>query len=255
MKSLLLLLLLTFAKASPSFEGKLSLNSTNSTMLMEGGIPRSCLYYLNQGILKNGFYQLYDYNNQIYVAFCDLSHEPGSAWTLVMSWITKYKELPYFKNRAFYDDAPINEDNPNWNIYRQTYSQMNSIRQHSTHWRATCHIEYYGLDYQDYLRGKFSDFDILNYEGHSTCQPVEYVNILGNASGRGTTVGFWQSSGKYCLHIDSSNTGCGYLPLEKPLVDYFGYYGDGLSSTFRCSYEYSPTQWWFGGYLEYLEEH
>lgn len=218
---------------------------------MEGVIPRSCLYYLNQGILQNGFYALYDYNDQVYVAYCDLSNEPGSAWTLVMSWITKYKELPYFKNRAFYADAPINDDNPNWEIYRQTYSRMYSTRQHSTHWRATCSLPQYTIDYQDYLRGKFSDFDILYYEGGGICQPVEYVNILGNASGRGTTVGFWQFSGSYFLHIDSSNTGCGYLPLADPRVDYFGYYGDGLSSAFRCSYhEYSSTQWWFGGYLE-----
>ncbi|XP_068758965.1 uncharacterized protein [Montipora capricornis] len=254
MKSLLLLLLLTFAKASPSFEGKLSLNSTNSTTLKEGGIPRSCLYYLNQGIRQNGFYQLYDYNNQIYVAFCDLSNEPGSAWTLVMSWMTeKYRGLPNFKSKVFYEDAPINEDSPNWQIYRQTYYQMYSIRQRSTHWRATCNVQEYTstIDYQDYLRGKFSDFDIMNHDSVGSCQPVEYVNILGKVGGRGTTVGLWQYYNSYLLHIDSSDTGCEYIPFAVPRVDYFGYYGNGMSSKFHCSQSlYSTTQWWFGGYLE-----
>lgn len=253
MKSLLLLLLLTFAKASPTFEGKLSLNSTNSTI--GGYIPRSCLDYLKQGILKNGFYLLYDDDDQLYTVFCDLSVEPGSAWTLVMSWMTaKYKDLPYFRNMAFYDDAPINEDNPNFRIYRQTFARMNSIRERSTHWRATCDVQTYTstLDYRDYLRGKFSDFDIMYYSGGSTCQPVEFVDILGNVGGSGTTVGFWQFSGSYMLHIDSSATGCEFAPLAEPLVDYFGYYGDGLSTEFRCSQyaDYSTTQWWFGGYLE-----
>jgi len=90
------------------------------------------LDYLKQGILKNGFYLLYDDDDQLYTVFCDLSVEPGSAWTLVMSWMTaKYKDLPYFRNMAFYDDAPTNEDNPNFRIYRQTFARMNSIRERS----------------------------------------------------------------------------------------------------------------------------
>ena len=73
--------------------------------------------YLKQGILKSGFYLLYDDDDQLYTALCDLSTEPGSAWTLVMSWESeKYKDLPYFKNRAFFEDAPINEENPNSQI-------------------------------------------------------------------------------------------------------------------------------------------
>ena len=92
----------------------------------------------------------------------------------------------------------------------------------------------------------------MTWEGSgSDCQPVEYVNILGNTAGSGTTVGFWQSSGSYLLHIDSSDTGCEFLPLADPRVDFFGYYGDGLSTDFRCSqYGDSTSQWWFGGYLE-----
>lgn len=211
--------------------------------------------YLKRGILKSGFYLLYDNDDQLYTAFCDLLSEPGSAWTLVVSWVTaKYKELPYFKNKAFTEDAPINEDSPNFQIYRQTFDRMISIQEHSTHWRATCNVYQYTtrIDYQDYLRGKFSDFDIMYFTGTYTCQPVEYINILGNVGGSGTTVAFWQSSGTYFLHIDSSNTSCEYRPIpETTRVDYFGYYGDGLSSEFSCSQsDYTTTQWWFGGYLE-----
>ena len=136
----------------------------------------------------------YDDNDQLYTAFCDLSSEPGSAWTLVMSWLRNYKDLSYFKNRAFNEDAPINEKTPNLQIYRQTFARMNSIRDRSTHWRATCNFQQNPptIHYQDYVRGKFSDFDIIDYEGGgSNCQIVEYVNTFGNASGSGTTVGFW----------------------------------------------------------------
>ena len=168
-------------------------------------------------IVESDFYLLHDDNlNKLYVVFCDLSHEPGAAWALVMSWVTeKYRELPNFKNMTFLDDAPINENTPNWNIYRQTWARMNSIRQHSTHWRATCDFQFAStrIDFLDYLRGKFSDVDIMTWQGGgSDCQPVEYVNILGRTGGSGTTVGLWQSSGSYLLHIDSSHTGCEFLP-------------------------------------------
>ena len=222
----------------------------------EGYIPRSCLDYLKQSIPQNGFYLLYDDSNQLYTAFCDFSTEPGSAWTLVMSWMTaKYKDLPSFKNSAFFEDAPINEETPNTAIYRQTSARMYSICLRSTHWRATCNVPIQPyratIDYQDYLRGKFSDFDIFYFNGVSICEPVEYINILGNAGGSGATVGFWQYSGIYMLHIDSSNTRCEFEPFADPLVDYFGYYGDGLSTEFsRSRYDSASTQWWFGGYIE-----
>ena len=222
---------------------------------MEGYLPRSCLDYLQQGTLQSGFYLLCDDGGQLYTVVCDFSSEPGSAWTLVMSWMSAtYKDLPYFQSKAFNEDAPINENSPNFRIYRQTLARMNSIRDRSTHWRATCNVRQNPspIDYQDYVRGKFSDFDIIDYEGGGlNCQTVEFVNILGNTSGSGTTVGFWQYSGSYMLHIDSSNTGCEFLPLANPRVDFFGYYGDGMSSDFSCSqYDYSSTQWWFGGYLQ-----
>ena len=224
---------------------------------MQGFIPRSCLDYLQRGIRRTGLYDLFDDNGQVYRAFCDFSSElPLSAWTLVMSWVTtKYQNTTNFKSRTFYENAPVNEEIPNWEIYRQTLARMTNIRKHSTHWRATCNFQLRAgiIIYKDYLRGKFSDFDIMLREAVGWCQRVEYINILGNAGGSGTTVRFWQYSGVF-LHIDSEDTGCEFIPppyrTGLRAVDYFGYYGDELNPEFTCSRNASSTtQWWFGGYL------
>jgi len=173
-----------------------------------------------------------------------------------MSWVTaKYQNVTNFKSRTFYEDAPVNEEIPNWEIYRQTLARMTSIRKHSTHWRATCNFQLRAgaTIYKDYLRGKFSDFDIMDPYSVGWCQRVEYINILGNAGGSGTTVRFWQYSGSYLLHIENYYEGCEFTPPPYPrlqVVDYFGYYGDGLNPEFTCSRNASSTtQWWFGGYL------
>ena len=223
---------------------------------MKGDYPRSCLDILRQGYRRNTIYNLYDNHDQVYWGFCDLSSEPGSAWTLVISWVTaKYKDLPNFKNRAFNEDAPINDGNPNLENYRQTLARMNIIRGYSTHLRATCSFNpYKAISYRDYLRVKFSDFDIMGAKS-ATCQPVEYINILGRSGWSGTTVGFWQRPGKYLLHIDSGHRGCEFVPPSYPGIpyaDYFGYYGDGANPLFTCSQNplFSTTQWWFGGYLK-----
>lgn len=186
------------------------------------------------------------------MVYCDLSNEPGSAWTLVMSWFSVYcRFLPYFSSKAFSEDAPINAETPNWSIFRQTLARMNTIRKHSTHWRATCDYQRtQTIEYQDYLRGKFSDFDIMSFQGGGSCQPVEYINILGKTAKQGDTVAFWQQPGNYSLHIFSSNTDCDFSYWFEPYCDFFGFYGDGLNTIFRCSlYDNSTTQWWFGGYL------
>ena len=218
------------------------------------------MYYLQRGIRRTGIYWLYDHNGHLYQAFCDFTSEPYmSAWTLVMSWATtKYRNMPNFKSKAFYEDAPVNEALPSWEIYRQTLARMTTIRKQSIHWRATCDFQLRAgkaIIYKDYIRGKFSEFDIMlpKSVGPSKCQRVEYINILGNAGGSGTTVGFWQHNGNFFLHTDSHNTGCEFTPppyKKLPRVDYFGYYGDGLNPEFTCSRNASSTtQWWFGGYL------
>ncbi len=155
-------------------------------------------------------------------------------------------------------DAPINHNTPNWYIYRQTLARMKSLRSRSTYWRATCsfnrnYVEYGRMYYNDYLRGKFSDFDIMTYVGHGKCFPVDYVDIRGHAAGSGTTAQFWQAQDTYTLHIDSSHTGCAFKPNAGavPSEDNFGYH-QATNRNFGCTRyneAYQTTQWWFGSYL------
>ena len=218
-----------------------------------GFIAHSCLDHLRHGQSKNGFYQLWD-KGQRYLAYCDFASEPGSAWTLVMSWSLRHKHLSHFREKAFMQDAPINHKTPNWEMYRQTLARMKSIRSQSTHWRATCWFNdfYYGskFSYEDYLRGKFSDFDIMTWTGYGNCQPVEYVNIRGHSAYGGQTARFYQYNGQ-ALHIDSSKTHCDFKPNGGSVQeeDNFGFYGT-VSNKFRCTRNSNATtQWWFGGYL------
>ncbi|KAL9953345.1 hypothetical protein ACROYT_G040747 [Oculina patagonica] len=212
---------------------------------------RSCLDYMKHGMFENGFYWLLDDQDKQYVAYCDLSSEPGAAWTLVMSWNREYKDLPQIKSNGFMQDAPINHNTPNWYIYRQTLARMKSLRSRSTYWRATCsfNIMKQKIDYRDYIRGKFSDFD-LTFVGNN-CFPVDYVNIRGHAAGSGTTVRFWQGY-SYILHTDSSMPGsCAFKPNPGSVAseDNFGYYGI-INTNFRCTMgDDQTTNWWFGGYM------
>jgi len=188
-------------------------------------------------MLRNGFYWLFDDQNQRYVAYCDLSSEPGAAWTLVVSWNKAPKGLPHFWYKTLLQDAPVNHNTPNWNVYRQTLARMKSLRNRSTHWRATCSFNLIKeIDYRDYLRGKFSDFDIMTFLGVGKCFPVEYVNIRGHAAGSGTTAQFWQIHNANFLHIDSTASGCGFKPNAGAVTteDNFGYY-HRFNSNFRCT--------------------
>ncbi|KAL9953513.1 hypothetical protein ACROYT_G040938 [Oculina patagonica] len=238
-------------------------NPADIHLEMNGFMAQSCLDYLNHGQSKSGFYQLWD-KGQRYLAYCDFASEPGSAWTLVMSWSLQHKHLPHFRNKTFMQDAPINHKTPNWEIYRQPLARMKSIRRRSTHWRATCWFNHFDFgtrrshfSYEDYLRGKFRDFDIMTWVGSGTCQPVDYVNIRGNSAYGGQTAPFWQAKDQYTLHIDSSQTKCDLKANGGPYgqgavqgENNFGYYGT-VGKNFKCTYyNYRTTQWWFGGYLD-----
>ncbi|KAL9953343.1 hypothetical protein ACROYT_G040745 [Oculina patagonica] len=214
---------------------------------------RSCLDYMKRGKFENGFYWLFDDQDKQYVAYCDLSSEPGAAWILVISWKREYKDLPQFRSKAFTQDAPINHNTPNWYIYRQTLARMKSLRSRSTYWRATCsfNIMKGKIDYRDYLRSKFSDIDVMTYYGNDECYPVDYVNIRGHVAGSGTTAGFFQTS--YLLHIDSRRTAnkCAFKANagSVPSEDNFGFYG-AINTNFRCTMgDDQTTNWWFGGYM------
>ena len=179
-----------------------------------------------------------------------MTSEAGSAWTLVMSYTIKNKNMEQFGNYGqLQNNQPVNEHSPNWNLYRMSLTQMNDLKSLSTHWRATCSFPTHKVDYTDYVRAKFTDFDIMKFQsGGGSCKKVEYVNIRGHQCAQCTSK-WWQSS--YTPHIDSSYTGCKFDPTEDSVSkeDNFGRYRH-INKKFRCSAgPASTTNWWFGGYL------
>ena len=213
--------------------------------------PYSCLDYLKQGASKSGIYKLFDSSGNSFPAYCDLQSEPGSAWTLVLSVSNLYRKLFVFQRTPFKYNAPVNENAQNWNLYRLSLARMKSLQSHSTHWRATCSYPTHGVDFKDYVRGNFKDFNIVDFLGRAQCKKVEYINIRGHV-GIHLTVLFWQITKDCLLHTDSSRTGgCQFKPTAGSVYeeDNFGHYYV-INPKFRCTEKtHSTTQWWFGGHL------
>ena len=194
-------------------------------------------------------YRLYDPAGNSFPAYCDFKSEPGTAWTLVMSWANKYRRLPALRKTPFKHNAPVNENSQNWNLYRLSLTRMRSLQSHSTHWRATCSFPTHSVDFTDYVRGNFKDFNIVDYLGVGQCRKVEYVNIRGHI-GIHLTARFWQAT-TYMLHIGSNSSGCNFDPRSGSVRSEhnFGYYGN-INPKFRCTGgDLSTTQWWFGAHL------
>ena len=180
-----------------------------------------------------------------------MTSEAGSAWTLVMSYALKSRNMQQIARTTMLQNSPVNEHSPNWNIYRMSLSQMTHLKSQSTHWRATCSFPSYKVDYTDYVRAKFTDFDIMTFLGEGICKKVEYVNIRGHECAQCTTR-WWQQNNVWAPHIDSSHTGCQFVPTQGSVSteNNFGYYTEAYNGKFRCSaIARSTTNWWFGGYL------
>ena len=212
--------------------------------------PTSCLDHLKNGVQTNGYYSMVLDNGETITVYCDFTSEPGSAWTLVMSWAHIHKDLPAFFSAALTEDEPVNEKTANWIAYRLSKKEMTSIKSHSSHWRLTCSFDQLKVDYRDYVRGKFKDLDVTTYLGNQQCKKVEYVNIRGHV-GYQKTAAFWQKSSEYILHIDSSIRACQYDATAGAVTseDNFGCHGY-VNPKFRCtSGPSATTQYWFGGYL------
>ena len=77
---------------------------------------RSCLDWYKRGV-KNGAYEIVDWNDKHYPVFCDFESEATSVWTLITSHSLAKKD--FFK-LPLYKDSSRNEDNPNWMDYRYT---------------------------------------------------------------------------------------------------------------------------------------
>ena len=91
--------------------------------------PTSCLDYLLKGASKCGIYKLYDNGGNSFPAYCDLKSEPETAWTLVMSLSNVNRKLPAFLKTAFKQNAPVNENAQNWNLYRLSLARMRSLQE------------------------------------------------------------------------------------------------------------------------------
>ena len=210
--------------------------------------PRSCLDHFKNGLKTNGYYNIYDASSNLITVYCDMTSEPGKAWTLVMSWVTTNKDMPEFRLKSLFQNFPVDEDLPNWNRYRMSLSMMNGLSAQSTHWRATCSFPTYGVDYTDYVRGKFVDLDVINFLGSNVCKTVEYVNIRGHQCNN-CNVPWWQSISSYCIHTDSSYTTCTFDATQGAGTgeDNFGF-NSNVNYNFRCTADASATtNWWFGG--------
>ncbi|XP_044169547.1 uncharacterized protein [Acropora muricata] len=211
--------------------------------------PFSCLDYLKRGVSKCDVYKLFDSSGNSFPAYCDFQSERGTAWTLVMSWSHAHRALDPFRRTSFSENSPVNENAQNWKLYRLSLARMKSLQSHSTHWRATCSYPTHGVDFRDYVRGNFKDFNIFGFSG-GQCKKVEFVNIRGH-NGMHVTASFWQKTRTWNPHIDSGILGCQFNPSSGAVVneDNFGYYMY-TNPKFRCSKDdQSTTQWWFGGHL------
>ena len=180
-----------------------------------------------------------------------MKSERRFAWTMVMSWSTSNRKLSAFRTVPFKYNSPQNENALNWDAYRLSLERMRFLQAHSTHWRATCSYPTHGIDFRDYLRGNFKDFNIVDYLGQGKCKKVEYINIRGHLAMH-LTAPFWQVVNAYTLHTDSQSTNCQFKSAKNGAVsseDNFGYYGS-INSKFRCTQgPQSTTQWWFGAHL------
>ena len=162
-----------------------------------------------------------------------MKSELDTAWTMVMSWTPVNRRLSAFFKIPFKYNSPQNEDALNWDLYRLSLARMRFLQTHSTHWRATCSYPTHGIDFKDYLRGNFKDFNIFDFVGERQCKKVEDVNIRGHV-GTDLTALFWQKLNTWTLHIDSTHTHCEFKTAKSGAAsseDNFGWYGDGLRET------------------------
>ncbi|XP_065051050.1 uncharacterized protein LOC135680790 [Rhopilema esculentum] len=204
----------------------------------------SCLDWRYDSAMINGIYRISDDDGVEFKVYCDFTSEPNSVWTLIESFSLGKNEL--FKNNPFKIDFPYLEDSPNWNNYRLSKTRIEKIKSRSTHWRATCSFDVFGVDYQDYFRFKLSAFDPLCCYISKAPIHVELVNVRGYSATE-QLVDFWQRENEH-LHLDSyynvnfQQARNGSIYSE----DNFGRYLY-QNEAFRCTTNTSSTtQHWIG---------
>ena len=91
------------------------------------GRATSCKEFLQRddGTVLSRVYQLFDpTNNFVYEVFCDFTSEMGFVWTLIESFSFRYNDE--FKDKAFYEDYPLNKEAFTWSKFRLSLPRMNS---------------------------------------------------------------------------------------------------------------------------------
>ena len=184
-----------------------------------------------------------------------MESEPGSAWTLVKSFAFKNKALPAFSRRLLRFNYPVLPKTPNWFAYRMLLTQMNNLKQQSTHWRITCDFQNKPADiHRDYALASFANFDFMTFTGTRVCKTMDYINVRGHLCARCTAgwYAFAYKNGGEVVHLDSSvsGTSCQFVPRggSVPDEDNFGLYAT-TNRKFRCtSSPEATTNIWFGGY-------
>ena len=216
--------------------------------------PRSCKE-ARQLISKpaSGYFYIQDNSCDKFKVYCDFTSEPGWAWTLVMSESLQNVQKP-FTQRGLFKNEPMNPDVPNWEAYRLQLDRMKGLRSESTHWRITCSFDPASVvDYRDYVRAKFTNFDLLTHEnkGWKTCELVDYIDVHGHNCKNCTAV--WYQSAQYILTHKSNESLCEFGSAPGSIqVDgvhseqNFGRYVY-YNRNFRCtSNNSSTTNYWFG---------
>ena len=204
---------------------------------------------LGDKVKTNGFYSVFDEEDILFQAYCDFGSEPNFAWTLIMSYTFQFSSV--FKGKPFYLDFPINQDAHIWDSYRLSLSRMQSLRNSSTHWRATCNFATKTMDYRDYIRTSFvnTDFLVTPASDADRCIRYEFVDIRGNRCQNCTVYSPYSSI--YDYHIDSWwGNFCDFTARTGGVVDEdnFGFYGT-WNSLFGCSStQDSTTEYWIGGH-------
>ena len=174
-----------------------------------------------------------------------MESEPGSVWTLVMSFTRANKEREPFRFSGMYEDAPANKYSPNWSNYRMSLNQMTDLKNKTTHWRATCSFPTYRFDiHTDYVRAVFTDFDLMGkFSGE--CKKANYISVMKQSCSECTS-NWWQSN-SHTPHIYAgvNNSPCD-VKSDKSDKVYFGAYYR-YSTAFRCTATSdSTTNYWFG---------
>ena len=215
-------------------------------------LPRS---FKDVMVLENatstGIYNIVDEDNKPFPVYCDFGSESRAAWTLIQSCSLR-NFLDHFQRRSFYAyNMPINPNSTGWQSYRHSLPRMQSIRNASTHWRATCNFPTDGVDYRDYWRVSLQNLDLTvdNKKGDH-CLFSEHVNVRGNECTNCTVWCIYSST--LDLHMDSwgGTGGCSFngRPGGIRYEDNFGYY-TSRNHNFRCTSSInSTTQFWLGSF-------